>query len=101
MTSRTLHMQWPMTFQSHGSFLKENNFFVTDKIRAQDKSLKYVDRCPKLRPLVNFMTLNICSRTKKWGEKMHFCLRIAATYYVRLKNYNIGFEGEKKRSFFR
>jgi hypothetical protein len=30
MTSVCLHMQWPLTSQPHGSFLKENNwFFVT------------------------------------------------------------------------
>jgi hypothetical protein len=31
MPGISLHMQWPLTSQSHGSFLKENNccFFVT------------------------------------------------------------------------
>jgi hypothetical protein len=28
MTGNSLHMQWPLTSQSHGSFLKENNFFT-------------------------------------------------------------------------
>jgi hypothetical protein len=27
MTSISLHVQWPLTFQSHGSFLKENICF--------------------------------------------------------------------------
>jgi hypothetical protein len=32
MTGSYLHMQWPLTSQSHGSFLKEINcFFVTDQ----------------------------------------------------------------------
>jgi hypothetical protein len=28
MTGTSLHMQWPLTSQSHGSFLKENNWFL-------------------------------------------------------------------------
>jgi hypothetical protein len=28
MTGSSLHVQWPLTSQSHGSFLKENNCFV-------------------------------------------------------------------------
>jgi hypothetical protein len=28
MTGISLHMQWPMTSQSHGSFLNENNVFL-------------------------------------------------------------------------
>jgi hypothetical protein len=28
MTSISLHMQWPLTSQLHGSFLKENNCFL-------------------------------------------------------------------------
>jgi hypothetical protein len=32
MTGISLHMQWPLTSRSHGSFLKENNcVFVTDQ----------------------------------------------------------------------
>jgi hypothetical protein len=32
MTGISLHVQWPLTFQSRGSFLKENNwFFITDQ----------------------------------------------------------------------
>jgi hypothetical protein len=32
MTGISFHMQWPLTSQSNGSFLKENNwFFITDK----------------------------------------------------------------------
>jgi hypothetical protein len=32
MTGISLHMQWPLTSQLHGSFLKENNsFFVMDQ----------------------------------------------------------------------
>jgi hypothetical protein len=32
MTGSSLHMQWPLTSQLQGSFLKENNcFFVTDQ----------------------------------------------------------------------
>jgi hypothetical protein len=29
MTGSSLHMQWPLTSQSHGSFLKENNCFFS------------------------------------------------------------------------
>jgi hypothetical protein len=32
MTGISLHMQWPLTSQLHGSFLKEKNwFFITDQ----------------------------------------------------------------------
>jgi hypothetical protein len=31
MTGISLHMQWPLTSQSHGTFLKEHFFFVTDQ----------------------------------------------------------------------
>jgi hypothetical protein len=31
MTRISLHMQWSLTDQSHGSFLTENSFFVTDQ----------------------------------------------------------------------
>jgi hypothetical protein len=31
MTGISLQMKWPQTSQSYGSFLKENNFFVTDQ----------------------------------------------------------------------
>jgi hypothetical protein len=31
-TSNSLHIQWPLTSQLHGSFLKENNWFlITDQ----------------------------------------------------------------------
>jgi hypothetical protein len=35
MTGISLHMQWPLTSQSHGSILKENNCFVFFKLRIK------------------------------------------------------------------
>jgi hypothetical protein len=36
MTWISLHVQWPLTSQLHGSFLKENNcFFLRTKLHAQ------------------------------------------------------------------
>jgi hypothetical protein len=32
MTSNSLHMQWPLTSQLHGSFVKQNNFFITEMV---------------------------------------------------------------------
>jgi hypothetical protein len=39
MISISLHMQWPLTSQLHGSFLKENNcfFFITDQTPRPQK----------------------------------------------------------------
>jgi hypothetical protein len=37
MTGISLHMHWPLTLQSHGSIIKENNcFFVTDQTPCQE-----------------------------------------------------------------
>jgi hypothetical protein len=33
MTGISLHMQWPLTSQSHGSFLKEKNWFLLLRIK--------------------------------------------------------------------
>jgi hypothetical protein len=34
VTGSSLHMQWPLTLQSHGSFLKENTFLFRVKLHV-------------------------------------------------------------------
>jgi hypothetical protein len=46
MTSISLHMQWPMTSQSHGSFLKENNCWFCYGSNSSLPHYKYFKWCP-------------------------------------------------------
>jgi hypothetical protein len=51
MTSSSLHVQWPLTSQSHGSFLIENTFFTTDQTP-----------CPQFFLFENLATLLSCKK---------------------------------------
>jgi hypothetical protein len=66
MTGITLHVQWSPTSVSHGTFLKENNwFFVADQTpRPLELDLQY---------LVNKAVANCATKRPD---------RITATYYV-------------------